>query len=507
MSAPAPAATRVGWLPAVRAGDAALLSVVVIAGSVTRHAVYTTVGVAILVLAVLALAGAVRHGLGPPSPLGVLLAVGLAGLAQVLKPPYMNVDGRTWALRGGVYLCLAGTGLAGALLLPRLAGRQRVALTGAGLAAVAGSYLLVIRGSARPLIDVWAILQGASLGVVHGHNPYEMVFANVPPGQVDNCFNYLPATFLVGVPTRLLFGDVRYAEAAVLGAGVVALAWWTLRATGRPAPAAAGQPDRGRRPAEHRGPAGGEGGPAGGESRPAGGESGPAGGEGEPAGGWPQRAGVAPALAVLLGVLPGALYDTQQAWNETILAGALVTGAVLLAAGRSGAAWAAVACLALALCTKQHVVLLLPLWALWPAFGVRRAVAAAAGAAAVGLPWVLADFSRFKHCVLDFFVDLPARPDSLSIWHLLPGPLATPAVLALTAGAYALALRRLPRTPGGLLVGCGLVLAGFDLANKQSFLNQWLLVAQLVVAGLALLAADRPAATGRPVTAGTPSNT
>jgi hypothetical protein len=36
------------------------------------------------------------------------------------------------------------------------------------------------------------------------------------------------------------------------------------------------------------------------------------------------------------------------------------------------------------------------------------------------------------------------------------------------------------------------VLAGWDLVNKQSFLNQWLLVAQLVVAGLAL-AASRPA--------------
>jgi hypothetical protein len=46
-----------------------------------------------------------------------------------------------------------------------------------------------------------------------------------------------------------------------------------------------------------------------------------------------------------------------------------------------------------------------------------------------------------------------------------------------------------PRTPGGLLLASGLVLAVFDLANKQSFLNQWLLAAQLVVAGLAVTAA------------------
>jgi hypothetical protein len=198
-------------------------------------------------------------------------------------------------------------------------------------------------------------------------------------------------------------------------------------------------------------------------------------------------------LALLFGVLPGALYDVQQAWNETILAGALVGGAVLLTAGRPRAAWWAAVCLGLALATKQHIVLLLPLWACWPAFGVRRAAGAAAGATAVSLPWVLADFGRFKHCVFDFFVDLPARSDSLSVWHLLPGPLQAAAVLALTAGGYALALRRLPRTPGGLLVGCGLLLAAFDLANKQSFLNQWLLAAQLVVAGLALIASGRRA--------------
>lgn len=465
-----PAAARAEWLAGSRAADVALLAAVLIAGSVSRHAVYTPYGVTILVLAVAALAAAAWAGLGgrAPSRAGVLVALAGATVAQVIKPPYMNVDGRTWLLRAGVYACLAGTVLAAALLLPGVArvAHRRAAVAGAGLAAVAAGYLLVIRGSARPLIDVWAILQGAALGVVHGQNPYDLVYAGVPAGQVNDCFNYLPATFLVPVPSRLLFGEVRYAEAAVLFAGVAALVGWTLRRAGRPAA--------------------GPGSPAG--ATTAGPTAGPTGGA-TGAAGHPQAA----ALGLLFGVLPGALYDVQQAWNETILAGALVGGAVLLAAGRPRPAWWAAACLALALATKQHVALLLPLWALWPAFGVRRAVAAAAGAAAVALPWVLADFGRFKHCVLDFFVDLPARPDSLSVWHLLPGPLQAATVLALTAGGYALALRRLPRTPGGLLVGSGLVLAAFDLANKQSFLNQWLLAGQLVVAGLALAAAGRTA--------------
>jgi hypothetical protein len=103
---------------------------------------------------------------------------------------------------------------------------------------------------------------------------------------------------------------------------------------------------------------------------------------------------VALPLALLLGLLPGVLYEVQQAWNEAILAGAL-----LLAA----------------------------------------------------------------------------------------------------AAAYAVALRCLPRDGAGPLLGWALILASWDLLNKQSFLNQWLLVAQLTVAALAL-AATRHAPPDRPET-------
>jgi hypothetical protein len=431
-------ATAAGaWPSGSRAADVALVAAVVVAGSVSRHAVYTGYGVTILVGCVAVLAAAVWRGVGAggPSRGGVLVALAGAVFAQVIKPPYMNVEGGTWLLRAGVWVSLGTTVLAAALLLGAVGGVQRRRATVAvlGMAGVLTAYLLVARGSTRPLIDVWAILQGASLGVVHGQNPYDMIFADVPRGQVNDVFNYLPATFLLPVPSRLLLGDVRYAEAVVLAGGVGVLLGWALRSS-RSVP-------------------------------------------------WPSTA---PPLALLVGVLPGALYAVQQAWNETILAGALVAAAALLAAGRAG--WAAVG-LAVALATKQHVVLLLPLWACWPAFGWRRATAAAAGAAAITLPWALADFDRFTYGVVDFFVRLPARHDSLSVWQLLPGPLRTVVLLALTAGAYLLVLRRTPRTPGGLLLGCGLLLAAFDLTNKQSFLNQWLLAGQLVVAGLALAAA------------------
>jgi hypothetical protein len=425
------------WTAGSRAADAALLIAVLVAGSVSRHAVYNPVGVVILVLSVAGLAAAVwlGAGRGGPSRIGVLLALAGALVAQVVKPPYMNVDHRTWALRAGIYVAMAVTVLAAVPLL-----RRSVAVAWTAVGATGVAYGLVIAGG-RPLIDVWPILQGATRGVVEGRNPYELTYTGVPPGQVDDCFNYLPGTFLVPLPGRLLAGDVRYALAAVLLAGVAALVWYAVRS----------------------------------------------------------RSATATALAVLTGVLPGSLYDVQQAWNETVVFGSLAAAGVLVAVRKP---WWAAAALAVALCTKQHVVLLLPLWALWPAFGPRRALAAAAGAAAVTLPWFLANPGRFWHCVVDFFVELPAREDSLSVWQLVPGPLRTVAVLALVAGAYVVAARGLPRTPGGLLLGCGLVLAAFALANKQSFLNQWLLASQLVVAGLALVSARTRPTRDLPLPAG-----
>ena len=409
--------------------DLALVAAVLMAGSVSRHAVYTPFGVALLVACVLALAVALRQGAARvvPSRPAVLAALALAVVGQVIKPPYMNVVDRNWMLRAGIYVCIGVTVLAAVLLSRRLSRRCTRAGAVAAVAGLGLAYGLVVAG-AKPVIDVWPILQGAARGLVDGRNPYDMVFAGVPAGQVNNCFNYLPGTFLVPLPGRLLAGDVRYAEAAVLLAGVAMLVWLAAR------------------------------------------------------GGRPGAIG----LAVLAGTLPGSLYDVQQAWNEAIVFGALAAAGVLLAVRRP---WWAAACFAVALCTKQHVVLLLPLWALWPAFGLRRAAAAAAGAAAVTLPFLLWNPGRFWHCVVGFFVDLPARTDSLSVWQWVPGPLETATVLLLLAAAYALVLRRVARTPGGLLLGSGLVLAAFDLANKQSFLNQWLLAAQLVVAGLAVTAA------------------
>ena len=189
------------------------------------------------------------------------------------------------------------------------------------------------------------------------------------------------------------------------------------------------------------------------------------------------------ALALLLGVLPGALYDVQQAWNETLLLGAIVIAAVLIDAGRG---WWAVLPLAVGLATKQHLVLLLPLFWFWPGLGPRRTIAAVGGAAAITAPWLLLNYGRFQTCTVDFFLRIAPRGTSLSVWHWIPAAVHLPVLLVALVVGYVIVFARAPRTAGGLLMAGAVVFAFFDLVNKQTFLNQWLFVAQLIVAGLAL---------------------
>ncbi len=62
-------------------------------------------------------------------------------------------------------------------------------------------------------------------------------------------------------------------------------------------------------------------------------------------------------------------------------------------------------------------------------------------------------------------------------------------LLVLLVAAYALAMRRLPRTPSGLALGSALVMWTLDIANKQSFFNHYTLPLGLLV--IAIAAADR----------------
>jgi hypothetical protein len=412
-----------------------------IAAATSYSTIYTNLNISVIVIGCLLLAMLTALRLVPRTPSAA--AIGLAALIglipQVWWPPSGNVElGRLFHLATALGM------VAGALLVAAvLVARRRRGLGMLAFGAMAAAVVLIVQSSGHPAIDVWIILQQSTRALLHGANPYELSFSGVPAGQTSDCFNYLPFTFLAAVPGRVLLGDVRYAELAVLlgGMGMLVAA------------------------VHHRG--------AGRAWRSVG------------------PGTLAVPLVVMALYLPGMLRVAQQSWNESMILGCLAASVALVLWGR---AWAAVVPLGLALATKQHVVLVLPLWALWRSFGPRRALAAAGLGAAICLPWLAAGPSRFYGCTVRFFIDLPARQDSLSVWKFIPGGgLQTLVVLALVAGGYVLAWRLLDGSVSSLVFGSGLLFAAFDLANKQSFENQWLLACQLLVLGLACRAAERGA--------------
>jgi hypothetical protein len=252
---------------------------------------------------------------------------------------------------------------------------------------------------------------------------------------------------VIVLPARLLFGDVRYAEIAALVFAAVLL----------------------RRLLPPRLPALGTGAAAG-------------------PGTGSARAGTAlaalPALPALLPLLvlvfPRMSYSIQQAWTEPLLVAALVGMVWAVSTGRMKLS---VVFLAAALASKQHVFLLLPLAACWPAFGWRRALTAGGAAGLFVLPWILAGPQDFWHDAVSVNLGYDVLPDALD-WPAVAAQHGWGVGFGLTAvgllGAYAVALR-LRGSAFGFCLGSALVVYVLNLTNKQSFFNHYTLGMGLVV--------------------------
>jgi hypothetical protein len=195
------------------------------------------------------------------------------------------------------------------------------------------------------------------------------------------------------------------------------------------------------------------------------------------------------ALSLLVLVHPHWAFLIDQSWTEPLLLFLLCAAVVATERGRPVVA---VLALAAALATKQHIVVLLPLFALWPAFGWRRTLLSAGVAVVAVLPWVIAGPTDFWHDAVHANLALGVIPRALCVPSFLFRHGITVGFwfpLAALVAAYVASLRA-PRTAAGLASGSALVLWTIDATNKQSFFNHYTLPLGLVV--LALTAASRP---------------
>ena len=448
--------------------------------------VYTALAAALAVSAVRGL----RPGIRPPAAGSAAVRVG-ATLALVVDaalieqvPSFSYVTG----LRQSYLLALAaGAAVVAAVLIAMpWTPAADLALTAAacGYAVVAGAAL---RLDAAPRIDVWYTLQGAADGLLHGQDMYQQVWV-APPGPMQ-AFTYLPWMAVLLAPGRWFLGDVRWALVAMtLGTAFLframpAAAAHRLRPT---PPDSLGTPSADGSPAIPSGES-----PAVSPPSPL-----PAAAAGVPlrsaaAGRVASRASLsAAAAATLLLLLPGTQTQVEQAWTEPLLLGCLTLAMFALVRGNGVLAVVAVA---LALASKQHILLLLPVLAAWPRFGVRRAIASAGLAAALILPWVIADPGAIWHDTVTLLVNFPplrfadtAYIAVLNEWGVQPPFWLTGALVLGTLGGGAFVAHRFDPPAPVLVRWCALVLFVANLVNKQAFYNQYWLVAGLVLLSWAI---------------------
>jgi hypothetical protein len=278
----------------------------------------------------------------------------------------------------------------------------------------------------NPMIDVWHLLQQSSDGLLRGDNMYGQRWTG--SNGLQDTYPYLPLTTVLLAPFRWLLGDVRY--------GLLLAALLTVVVAQR----------------------------------------------------LGRARGAAVALVPLLIVLqPKWPFLIDQSWTEPML---LLFLAVAVLALDSGRPLVAVVAVGAALACKQHVVLLLPVLAMWPGFGWRRAIVSGVGAGVVVLPWFIWSPGLFWEDAVEANLGLGVIERALGLPSLLQRAGVTTSfvfLLLMLLAAYAVVWWRVPRTTAGLCIASALVLLTLDVANKQSFFNHYSLPLGVLV--LALVAA------------------
>ena len=311
--------------------------------------------------------------------------------------------------------------------------RARVAWFPAALAVYAGLGIWMIAESPNPHIDVYTVYNKALQVLRAGHSPYSLTFTNIygdtdfyadsalRGSDVNFGFPYPPLALLMALPGAVL-GDPRYAQVGAMVVGAAAFGYAGRSRTGLLA-------------------------------------------------------------AALLLFTPRGLFVIEQAWSEPFVICWL--GLLVYAATRREHTPVLLGAL---LAVKQHLVVALP-FAPWLCRAedrrgrIREIGLSLVVAAAVTVPFLVADPRGFWHSVVALQFAEPFRWDSLSVlvpiaragWTLSPGMLLLSPVAAMLAAGL-LAWRRAPRTAAGFATALGFVFAALFLCSKKAFCNYYFLV-------------------------------
>lgn len=421
--------------------------------SVGSHRTYELASVAVFVITVgvLAVVLGARPALRMPKPPASAVPVAMVALGSVLifQPSYMPAD-QAFAMRLTVLVCTL------AICVLWLQNRFNPLVPSLGLTGVVAAVTawFPIRGVPVPGNDVWYLLQQSNEGLVRGENMYRMTWKGVPPGQVTDVFTYPPMSSVLMAPARWLTGDVRWGLAFL-----VLLSALLLLLAARTAP------------------------------------------------------GEAPALwfapACLLVLTPGHPLQVEMSWTEPLLLFLLLAALVATVRKRS---WAAIGFLALALASKQHVWVLVPLFVAWRQFGPRRVGLAILGAVLLCLPWIVADPQAMYADVVGSYLGSGSSTRSSTLSILLDRlGLELPLVLAVCLLALAVLyccyrLQRPDATAAEFCLAAALTLLVANLLNKQAYYNQWWLVGSLVLAALAFRSPPRCRGEDQDLTGGASAN-
>ncbi|MGL4172860.1 MAG: hypothetical protein ACRCTR_02125 [Actinomycetota bacterium] len=297
--------------------------------------------------------------------------------------------------------------------------------------------------SPSPRIDVWVTLQQAAEALGDGINPYTVTWQDSP--GVQDAFTYLPWTSVLTAPGRLVAGDVRWALliAQLCGIGCVIAAGFATR--NKSLATRSSHPEISARI-------------------------------------W--------GAATLLALIPGTITQAEQAWTEPLLFACLAGWALLLQQGYS--TWAIVP-LALACASKQHVVLLLPILAVWAPFGWRRTLATGGLAGLLVLPWFITAPGEFWRDTVTLLVSFPPLRFA-NTWFIVaqnelditPPFWLTGGVVLSSLGLICFVVKCRKPHLSDLIGWLALFLLVANLTNKQAFYNQYWLVAALILLAAAV---------------------